>query len=373
MTVASPRLTFNYCGIIEIVMIEIAQGNLLEAPVVALVNTVNTQGIMGKGIALQFKQAFPEMFRDYEKASKAGEIHLGKVHVYDLGGLTGGPRWIINFPTKGHWRERSRLADIEAGLQDLVATVRRLGIRSIAVPPLGCGNGGLEWADVRPRIEAAFAELPDVKVHLFAPGHAPGPEAMPNRTERPKMTVGQAALIALIDRYLQGLLDPFVSLLEIHKLMYFLQEAGQELRLQYEAKPYGPYAKNLRQVLIRLEKHYTQGYGDGKDAPTRSIELLPGAVEEAKAFLVQHSDILKRMDRVVELIEGYEDSYGLELLSTVHWVMRHDPEAREKPQAAIAAVRNWTPRKRRNLKPDHLLKAWQRLKEQGWNPLPATT
>ena len=352
-------------------MIEIAKGNLLEAPVEALVNTVNTQGIMGKGIALQFKQAFPEMFRDYEKACKAGQVRLGKMHVYDRGGLTGGPRWIINFPTKNHWRQRSRLADIEAGLEDLVATVRRLGIRSIAVPPLGCGNGGLDWADVRPRIEGAFAELPDVKVRLFAPGHTPRPEAMPNRTERPKMTAGRAALIALMDRYLKGLLDPFVTLLEIHKLMYFLQEAGLELRLQYEPKPYGPYARNLRQVLIRLEKHYTRGYGDGKDAPRRPIELLPGAVEEAKAFLREHPDILRRMDRVVELIDGYEDSYGLELLSTVHWVMRHNPEAREKPQAAIKAVCNWTARKRRNLKPDHLLKAWQRLKEQGWNSLPA--
>jgi O-acetyl-ADP-ribose deacetylase (regulator of RNase III) len=353
-------------------MIEIAKGNLLEAPVEALVNTVNTEGIMGKGIALQFKQAFPAVFRDYEKACKAGEVRLGKVHVYDLGGLTGGPRWIINFPTKGHWRERSRLADIEAGLRGLVATVRRLRIRSIAVPPLGCGNGGLDWADVRPRIEAAFAELPDVHVHLYSPGHTPAAEAMPNRTERPKMTAGQATLIALMDRYLKGLLDPFVSLLEIHKLMYLLQEAGQNLRLQYEAKPYGPYARNLRQVLIRLEKHYTQGYGDGKDVPTRPIELLPGAVEEAKALLAQHPDILKRMDRVIELIDGYEDPYGLELLSTVHWVMRHNPEAREKPQAAIEAVRNWAPRKRRSLRPDHLRKAWQRLKEQGWNPLPAS-
>ena len=353
-------------------MIEIAKGNLLEAPVEALVNTVNTQGIMGKGIALQFKQAFPAMFRDYEKACKTGEVRLGKVHVYDLGGLTGGPRWIINFPTKGHWRERSRLTDIEAGLRDLVATVRRLSIRSLAVPPLGCGNGGLNWTDVRPRIEDAFTGLPDVKVQLFAPGRAPQPEAMPNRTERPKMTLGQAALIALMDRYLKGLLDPFVSLLEIHKLMYFLQEAGQNLRLQYEAKPYGPYAKNLRQVLIRLEKHYTLGYGDGKDVPTRPIELLPGAVEEAKAYLAQNPDILERMERVIELIDGYEDSYGLELLSTVHWVMRENPKAREKPQAAIEAVRNWTARKRRNLKPDHLLKAWQRLKEQGWNPLPAS-
>src|ERR1035441_4591342 len=123
---------------------------------------------------------------------------------------------------------------------------------------------------------------------------------MPNRTERPKMTMGQAALIALMDRYLKGLLDPFVSLLEIHKLMYFLQAAGQPLRLQYEAKDYGPYAKNLRQVFIRLEKHYTQGYGDGKDNPTKTIELLPGAVEEAEAFLKDEEVIRERMDCVAE-------------------------------------------------------------------------
>lgn len=151
-------------------MLQIAQGNLLVAPVDALVNTVNTKGIMGKGIALQFKEMFPAMFRDYEKACKAGEVRLGKVHVYDLGGLTtGGPRWIINFPTKGHWRERSRLADVEAGLEDLVTTILRLGIRSIAMPPLGCSNGGLNWADVSPRIEAAFNNLPDVNVLLFEP------------------------------------------------------------------------------------------------------------------------------------------------------------------------------------------------------------
>jgi len=150
-------------------MIEIAQGNLLEALVEALVNTVNTKGIMGTGIALQFKQAFPAMFRDYERACKAGEVRLGKMHVFDLGGLTGGPRWIINFPTKGHWRERSRLTDIEAGLEALVTTILRLDIRSIAIPPLGCGNGGLNWADVRPRIETAFINLPQVDVLVFEP------------------------------------------------------------------------------------------------------------------------------------------------------------------------------------------------------------
>jgi len=347
-------------------MIETTEGNLLNAPVEALVNTVNTVGIMGKGIALQFKQAYPQMFRTYEQACKAGEVQRGKMHVVDLGGLVGGPRWIINFPTKGHWRAGSRKSDIEAGLQDLVDTIKRLNIRSIAVPPLGCGHGGLDWADVRPLIESTLGRLPDVRVLLFAPGATPTAASMPNRTERPKMTLGQAALISLMDRYLKGLLDPFVSLLEIHKLMYFLQATGQPLRLQYEAKEFGPYAKNLRQVLIRLESHYTQGYGDGKDSPTKTIELLPGAVDEAQTFLQEDAVIRQRMERVTELIEGYEDPVGLELLSSVHWVMQHNPEAKLSAAAAAAAVHEWNARKRRTLKTEHLTKAWQHLADKGW-------
>jgi O-acetyl-ADP-ribose deacetylase (regulator of RNase III) len=140
-------------------MIETTKGDLLEAPAEALVNTVNTMGVMGKGIALQFRQAFPEMYCAYEKACQRGEVRLGKVNVFDLGALVGGPRWIINFPTKGNRRSRSRLADVETGLADLVVRVRKLRIQSIAVPPLGCGNGGLDWKEVRPRIEQAFAAL----------------------------------------------------------------------------------------------------------------------------------------------------------------------------------------------------------------------
>ena len=349
-------------------MIELTQGNLLEAPVEALVNTVNTEGIMGKGIALQFKQAYPEMFRVYERACKEGEVKLGKIQVHDLGGLVGGPRWIINFPTKGHWRSKSRMTDVEEGLKDLVSTIRRLHIRSIALPPLGCGNGGLNWEEVRPRIEASLAEVTDVRVLLFAPGGAPEAAAMPNRTDRPKMTVGRAALLALMDRYLKGLLDPFVSLLELHKLMYFLQEAGQPLKLDYEAGEFGPYAKNLRQVLIRLEKHYTQGYGDGKDTPTKVIELLPGAIDEAEAFLKDDDLIRQRMKRVADLIDGFEDPYGLELLSSLHWVMRENAAAQESAESAVEAVHKWNSRKLQVLKKEHLVKAWQRLKDQNWQP-----
>lgn len=345
-------------------MIEIAAGNLLKAPAEALVNTVNTVGVMGKGIALQFRQAYPEMFRAYEKACKEGDVQLGRVQVFDLGGLVGGPRWIINFPTKGHWRAGSRIEDVESGLSDLVEQIRRFNIRSIALPPLGCGNGGLDWNEVRPRIEEAFGALPDVRVLLYSPVGAPESAAMPNRTKRKRMTLGQAALVGLMDRYLKGLLDPFVSLLEIHKLMYFLKAAGEELpRLTFQKGLYGPYSRDIRHGLVRMENHLTRGFGEGSDVPTTPIEILPGAVESANGFLSNLPETKARMEKVATLIEGYEDPYGMELLSSVHWVMEHEPAARESAAGAVAAVKNWNDRKRRLLKSEHLQLAWQRLRD----------
>jgi len=348
-------------------VINIANGNLLNAPVDALVNTVNTEGVMGKGIALQFKQAFPAMYKEYERACKLGEIKLGKVHVYDLGGLVGGPRWIVNFPTKGHWRSKSKLSDIKSGLEDLVSEVQRLGIRSIALPPLGCGLGGLNWDDVRPLIEQAFLTCDGVDVQLFAPAGAPAAAEMPNRTERPNMTVGRAALILMMKRYVDALLDPFVSLLEIHKLMYFLQEAGQPLRLKYEPMKYGPFATNLRQVLIKIEGHYLTGYGDGFDYPDKPMETINNSDQLAKDFIQYDLELQRRMDRVSQLIEGYEDPYGLELLSTVHWVMHHEVDAMDSADAAIDAVHRWNSRKKAVLKDEHLRTAWQHLKALKWD------
>jgi O-acetyl-ADP-ribose deacetylase (regulator of RNase III) len=348
-------------------MLKTASGNLLDSQVDALVNTVNTEGVMGKGIALQFKQAFPAMYRDYELACKSKNVQLGKVHIHDLGGLVGGPKWIINFPTKGHWKSKSRLADISTGLEDLVAQVRDLGIRSIAVPPLGCGYGGLKWSDVEPLIRAAFEGLPEVEVELYPPNGAPEPAAMPIRTERPAITPGRAALISIVDRYRKGLLDPHVQLLEVHKLMYFLQEAGQKLNLRYEARPFGPYALNLRQVLIMLEGHYIKGYGEGSDHPRTKIELKEGAVEAAASLVDNDVDTVARIDRVANLIEGFEDPYGLELLSSIHWVMCHDPEAKDSAEKSIEAVHVWNERKRRELKPEHLRSAWERLKSHHWD------
>lgn len=348
-------------------MIKITHGNLLKAPAEALVNTVNTVGVMGKGIALQFKNSYPQMYEAYADACKAGRVQLGRVHVFDLGGLADGPRWIINFPTKGHWRAASRLQDVAAGLQDLVETVRTLGIQSIAVPPLGCGYGGLQWGLVRPLIEQAFAQLPEVQVLLYPPEGAPEAVAMARPSAPPKMTESVAILVALMHRYLQGLLDPFVSLLEVQKLMYFMQEAGHPLKLKYETGKFGPFAANLGHVLKRVEGYYITGYGDGHAAPDKPLELLDDAAGLAAECLARNDAVMKRIERVTRLIEGYEDRYGMELLSTMHWVMVHNEVARQDCEAAIELVQAWSERKARELKPHHLARAWQRLKEQEWD------
>jgi len=347
-------------------MIELTRGNLLEAPAEALVNTVNCVGYMGKGIALQFKQAFPANYKHYEAACHAGDMVPGKMMIHDNGGLVN-PRYIINFPTKRHWKGKSRIEDIESGLNALVADVQRLGIRSIAVPPLGCGLGGLEWRVVRPMIEQAFEGLPDVQVLLFEPAGAPEAKAMPVRTERPHMTPARALFIKLMDAY--SALDYSRTLLEVQKLAYFLQEAGEPLRLNYEAGHYGPYAPNLNKVLEVMEGHFIRGYGDSQK-PEAEIDLLPGAVEEASAFLNGKTDSLARLEQVADLIEGFETPYGMELLATVHWVAHYGGRQGEAPSAdadaAADVVHAWNPRKQNIFKPDHIRAAWIQLAQRGW-------
>ena len=248
--------------------IYLTTGDLLkQTDVDAIVNTVNCVGVMGKGIALQFKNKWPDNFVAYQAACKAGQVRPGRMMVFDAGAYAQ-PHYIINFPTKDHWRGKSQLAFIRYGLQDLVAQVRALGIQSIAVPPLGCGNGGLNWAEVRPLIEAAFAALPDVDVRLFEPGDAPAPKTMEVRTHRPKMTPGRAAILKSIETYRD--LNYGLTKIEVQKLGYFLQAAGQNLGLQFEKHLYGPYSEQLRHALNRMEGHFIVGLGDGND-PSDSL------------------------------------------------------------------------------------------------------
>lgn len=301
-------------------MIEYKTGDILTEDVEALVNTVNCVGIMGRGIALQFKNAFPENFKSYAAACKRNEVQPGRMFVFETGQLTN-PHYIINFPTKRHWRGKSRIEDIDAGLASLTEEIRSRNIRSIAIVPLGSGLGGLDWSEVRPRIEETLREFSDLKVIVFEPSGASADKRANRSSNVPPMTAGRAALVGLMHRYLGGLLDPFITLLEVHKLMYFMQQTGEPLRLNYAKGPYGPYAENLRHVLKAVEGHLVSGYADGGDAPDKQLKLVPGALEDAISFLKNEAETKERFERVSNLVEGFESPFGLELLSTVHWIV----------------------------------------------------
>ncbi|WP_158044050.1 type II toxin-antitoxin system antitoxin DNA ADP-ribosyl glycohydrolase DarG [Skermanella pratensis] len=340
-------------------MIEFRTGDILAADAEAIVNTVNCVGVMGRGIALQFKNAFPENFKAYEAACAREEVQPGKMFVFETRALTN-PGLIINFPTKRHWRGNSRMEDIDSGLKALVEEIHTRGIRSIAIPPLGSGLGGLDWADVRPRIVEALRSFDDLQVIVFEPTGTP---VYTRSREIPNMTPGRAALVALMHRYLSGLMDPFVTLIEVHKLMYFMQEAGEPLRLQYAKAPYGPYAENLRHVLRAVEGHLVSGYADGGDAPDKQLELVPGAVKDAESFLSDKHETTVRFDRVAQLVEGFETPFGLELLATVHWVVtRENAVSREE---VVSKAYAWNERKKR-FSPRQIGIAFQTLQNKGW-------
>lgn len=343
-------------------MIWQAEGDILKADAEALVNTVNCVGVMGRGIALQFKNAFPANYKTYAVACHQGKVLPGRMFVFDAGELSW-PRYIINFPTKRHWRGKSRIEDIQAGLDALVDEILERKIRSIAIPPLGSGLGGLDWNEVKPRIERALGALTDVEVWLFEPGGGPADGRANRSREMPKMTAGRAALVGLMNRYLAALMDPFITLLEVHKLMYFLQVAGEPLRLRYVKAPYGPYAENLRHVLREIEGHLIAGYADGGDDPSKQLTLVPGAVQDAEGFLGTHETTRLRFDQVVRLVEGFETPFGLELLATVHWVITQE-KARE-PIEVVRSVHGWSPRKRQ-FTPAQINLAVERLNEQGF-------
>lgn len=346
-------------------MIRELRGNLLADDADAVVNTVNTVGVMGKGIALQFKRAFPEMFRDYERAAQAGELKIGQMHVWETGSLTG-PRVIINFPTKRHWRARSRISDIDAGLVDLVRVVQDLGIHSIALPPLGCGNGGLDWADVAPRIFAAFDPVLDsIEVRLYVPAGAPPARDMVNRSAPPALTPMRAALLSLMLAY-REIAWEWPGLIETQKLAYFLQEAGEPLRLEFSKGHYGPYADGLRKTLRDMEGHYITGFGDGAASPfdAERLEVTAPVEESLQRAVDQAPDTAARTAHVMDVVSGFESTYDLELLASVHWAVTRE-DART-PEQASRVIREWTRRKAGLFDEPHVASAWDVLQRKGW-------
>jgi O-acetyl-ADP-ribose deacetylase (regulator of RNase III) len=343
-------------------MIECKTGDIFTIDSQAIVNTVNCVGVMGRGIALQFKKKYPENYKDYESACKRKEVKPGKMFVHDTGKLIN-PKYIINFPTKRHWRGKSRLEDIESGLKDLIKVIIDRNIQSIAIPPLGAGLGGLDWSTVKNLIINAFKDLHGINILLFEPKGSPSAHKMPINQFTPKMTPGRAALVVLVYRYLAGMLDPFITLLEIHKLMYFMQEAGENLRLDYRKHYYGPYANNLRHVLNAIEGHLLTGYADGGDNPNKQISIVPGAYEDATLFLSAHIETQQNFNKVVDLVDGFESPFGMELLSSVHWIVTKEKVCSEKE--LIAQLFNWNEHKKQFTERQIVL-AKKRLEQNGW-------
>jgi O-acetyl-ADP-ribose deacetylase (regulator of RNase III) len=342
--------------------VTLKRGDLLKAESEAIVNTVNCVGVMGKGIALQFKQRWPENFKAYEAACKRKELSPGKMFIHDLGEWAT-PRFIVNFPTKVHWRGDSKVEYIEVGLRDLVDQVKRLRIGSISIPPLGCGNGGLDWSVVRGLIVDAFQDNPEIRVDLFEPKGAPNPREMVNRTAEPRMTPVRAAIIEVLSIYRE--MEYPLTNIEVQKLAYFLEQAGQPLKLEFVKHSYGPYSDKLRHVLKAMDGHYISGVGDFSEGS--EITVMPGALAEADEFIQTSGDeeLKRHLSRIRQLIEGFETPYGMELLATVHWVGLHQGDVKAVDDA-VKAVHAWNERKRAILGKDHIEMAWNRLSDQNW-------
>ncbi|MCP4356011.1 MAG: macro domain-containing protein [Proteobacteria bacterium] len=342
-------------------MINFTKGDILKKDTEAIVNTVNCVGVMGRGIALQFKKAFPNNFNAYKSACEHKEVKPGSMFIYDTGNFY--PRYIINFPTKRHWKGKSRIEDIRSGLKSLAEEIKKLQIKSISIPPLGCGLGGLSWEDVRKEIEHAFSDIKDVEVYLFEPAGAPNAKEMVKTAQVPNMTIGRASLISLMYRYLSAVMDPSITLLELQKLMYFMQESGENLKLQYKKDAYGPYAYNLSHVLKVIEGHFIEGYLDGGNNPTKPIEVKHTAINLAEKFLKDHDVTKLRFDRVTNLIEGFENPYGMELLSTVHWIIKEEDV--HTSNDVINKVHNWNNHKQ-IFSDKHICIAIDTLQTKGW-------
>lgn len=309
-------------------MISFVQGNLLDAKVDAVVNTVNTVGIMGKGIALMFKEQFPNNFVAYERACERQEVQIGRMFVTENRELFG-PRWIVNFPTKAHWRTKTKMEWIDTGLEDLVRVIREKEIRSIAIPPLGCGNGGLEWADVRPRIVRALESLHDVETVIYEPASRYQNVAKRNGVE--KLTPARALVSEMVRRYC--LLGIDCSILEVQKLAWFLERGAKRLgtddpmNFQFSANKYGPYSDRLRHLLDSLDGSYLRCDKRLADAgPLDLIWFNEEKRDRVAAYL--NSGEGKAYAGVLEwasyVIDGFQSPLGMELLATVDWLVEKE-------------------------------------------------
>lgn len=341
--------------------IEYKFGDMFDEPSEAIVNTVNCVGVMGKGVALEFKRRWPENFRAYKRVCDAGRLETGKMFVFQAGDLldAGGRKILINFPTKKHWRAKSKLEYVETGLDDLVSQVQRLGIKSLVLPPLGCGNGGLEWGEVRPLIEEKLKPLDDVRVVIFAP-RVEESQSMEQVNVPNDLTVQRATMMVVLgemEKYFGG----YFTRLTAQKLVYFMQVLKSDFGLSFSKAQYGPYSETLHKIFRVMEsKRYIGGY----TSEDPQITITPSTFAASDDFLKSEgADVGALVEKLSLLVEGYESPYGLELLSSVHFLAVS--EGIDTQPELSEALEEWSDHKRESFQRAAVTSALQRLVEDG--------
>ena len=321
----------------------------------AIVNTVNCVGVMGKGIALQFKQKYPDNFKAYKHAVDRGEIKIGKMFVHQIS-FVDNPKFIINFPTKNHWIGKSNINFVSQGLDALVKSIVDYDIKSIAIPPLGCGNGGLDWAEVKSLISSKLSHL-DVDISVVEPNsHFRDIK----NTKQVSLTPFRAVLIKIIKYYNDSLGE--LGNLEIQKLVYFQNIVMGNTKLKYVKHRYGPYCPNLHNALDALSGTYLSGVGDGDKNNQISLSAL---AECAADDYIKTNDpsLLQTIENINHIISGFEGHFGMELLGTVHWVVKE--ENAQTLDEVIKKVHDWNSRKKAIMKEKDIEVAFKRLKDCG--------
>lgn len=322
------------------VMITYHTGNIFDSNVQAIVNTVNTDGVMGKGIALQFKNNFPNNFKAYQKACKEGEVRVGKMFVYEDENLIVGNKIIVNFPTKTTWKKPSEYQYIQEGLDDLIKVIQEKNIKSIAIPPLGTGNGGLNWEKVKAIIEDKLQNL-NIDIHIYEPSNQIK-EIM--KKERVKLTDARALMLyALYNLVREG---EFVSEFSSEKICYFLQRFGAEkyFKLKFTPHFYGPYSGKVRRVLYTLNGSYIMGYSDMNKKPFEILDLMGDGYEEVVSYVQKNEELLEIAQKTSQFLEGFYSDYALELLSSVDYIM--ETEKTQDKMVIMEKLSQWSQRKK---------------------------
>lgn len=348
-------------------MVELKKGDILKEETEAVVNTVNTKGVMGKGIALQFKERFPENYKLYKKACETGDVETGKMFVTETGLLLN-PRYIINFPTKKHWKNPSKLEYIHEGLKDLVRVIRDKNINSISIPPLGCGNGGLGWSEVRPAIEKALSNIPSLQIVLYEPSNIVYKKKERKPKKKANVTPVRAMFLSIFEKYKE--LGFQLSFIEAHKLIYFLQRFGEPLNLSFEKNRYGPYSHIIDHMLYDVEGSFLRGTKFKEAKPQDNIYLVDDYFDEIHKFIEKDltTEQKYRLELIYEFIEGFESPLGLELLATVDYIIQNSKIDLSKEEL-IDNIYNWDAdhpswgkRKKDLMKKEYIAVALDRIK-----------